>query len=86
MENNYKDKNQNVELEVNQVTEEEAKGFRNVRVASVFIVILSLVAFLIITYFTGFIGEQFGKVGETIALGIVGLLLIFALYKNNKEL
>lgn len=74
-----------MKFENKQYDEEEARGLRNVRIASVFIVIFCLVAFLLISYFTGFIGEKYGKLGENISLGIIGLALIFALYINEKK-
>lgn len=81
-----KKKEKEMKYENEQMNEEEARGLRNVKVASAFIVIICLVGFLAITYFTGYIGDMFGKTGENIALGVIGLLLIFALYKNNKNL
>ena len=71
---------------VNQENQEEKedKGILNVKKVSAYIVILSLIAFLIIVYFTDLIGEKFGDSFENLALGGVALLLIVAWYFNNK--
>lgn len=53
--------------------------------ASLGILIVMIVAFLLIIWATDSVGRSFGKVGETLALGLVAVVLLIALIKTKGE-
>ncbi len=53
--------------------------------ASLGILIVMIVAFLLIIWATDSVGASFGKVGETLALGLVAVVLLIALIKTKGE-
>ncbi|MCQ2550574.1 MAG: hypothetical protein MJ146_00050 [Clostridia bacterium] len=63
---------------------EENKGLNKVKIASIAIVVMSLLAFLIITIFTDYIGVKYGNSFENMALGLVAFLLIIAWVVNDR--
>lgn len=71
--------------ELTEEEKEEAKGIKGIKWASLIIVAMALIAFIIIVYFTDLIGVKYGKTFENLALGVVALGLIIAWYFNNKK-